>query len=481
MVGTPRSTGCATCRRRKKKCGEERPQCHACLAAGWKCPGYVRRWKFVDETPQLAEHYRGKRYVFEDDGGDDENDLHNQSGLSLSYEDYYSVGGRRRGKGRRSFFSVGIFRPHPWTTTMMTTENDRNGAFLIQCMTTILDVDKDNQAVFLFPLRFHGSYLHFIPARLGRNPALDAAVSCLCAMYIDTQAKTASTRRTATRRYVQSLQALRLCVEDPQVRLQSETICVSILMQLCELLTNADNGRWNHLLRGTKILIQERGPAAFTTPFERAMLESQRAFFIAQDANSGERCFLSDAPWREVLRRPAATAQEELPSFSLRSQLCDFVVDILDLVDDASKSNSLHRLDSDTLHERILHRIISLHHSLEAWYFNHLKPLLLSSNQSKTQTGSTVYPDILLFVLDAVSNSALAMLEQWYAILAAASPHRHMLSDSTICLTETSTANREAAARSSLDFVRRKAPVAAQPLVFGLKQLSCRLDGCERV
>lgn len=202
---------------------------------------------------------------------------------------------------------------------------------------------------------------------------------------------------------------------------------------------------------------------------------------IAQDANSGERCFLSDAPWREVLRRPAATAQEELPSFSLRSQLCDFVVDILDLVDDASKSNSLHRLDSDTLHERILHRIISLHHSLEAWYFNHLKPLLLSSNQSKTQTGSTVYPDILLFVLDAVSNSALAMLEQWYAILAAASPHRHMLSDSTICLTETSTANREAAARSSLDFVRRKAPVAAQPLVFGLKQLSCRLDGCERV
>lgn len=118
---------------------------------------------------------------------------------------------------------------------MMTTENDRNGAFLIQCMTTILDVDKDNQAVFLFPLRFHGSYLHFIPARLGRNPALDAAVSCLCAMYIDTQAKTASTRRTATRRYVQSLQALRLCVEDPQVRLQSETICVSILMQLCEV------------------------------------------------------------------------------------------------------------------------------------------------------------------------------------------------------------------------------------------------------
>jgi hypothetical protein len=45
-------------------------------------------------------------------------------------------------------------------------------------------------------------------------------------------------------------------------------------------MSNADNGRWNHLCQGSKLLIQERGPESFVTPFERAMLESQRAFFV---------------------------------------------------------------------------------------------------------------------------------------------------------------------------------------------------------
>jgi hypothetical protein len=44
---------------------------------------------------------------------------------------------------------------------------------------------------------------------------------------------------------------------------------------------NADHGRWNHLSRGSKLLIQDRGPARHVAPFERAMLESQRAFFVS--------------------------------------------------------------------------------------------------------------------------------------------------------------------------------------------------------
>lgn len=41
---TPRSrSGCATCRRRKIKCGEERPECQRCMYSGWRCPGYQKR------------------------------------------------------------------------------------------------------------------------------------------------------------------------------------------------------------------------------------------------------------------------------------------------------------------------------------------------------------------------------------------------------------------------------------------------------
>jgi len=56
---------------------------------------------------------------------------------------------------------------------------------------------------------------------------------------------------------------------------------MSSILMILQLLTNANNGRWNQLSKGSKLLIQERGPACFASPFERTMLESQRAFFVS--------------------------------------------------------------------------------------------------------------------------------------------------------------------------------------------------------
>jgi hypothetical protein len=65
MVGVPRSTGCATCRKRSVKvsknrspfattlnllqCDETRPTCAQCRRGGRTCSGYVRSMKFIDE------------------------------------------------------------------------------------------------------------------------------------------------------------------------------------------------------------------------------------------------------------------------------------------------------------------------------------------------------------------------------------------------------------------------------------------------
>src|ERR1700760_10880 len=66
MVGTPRSKGCSTCRKRKIKCDKRQPHCHNCQVSGWKCDGYERKWKFIQEETQLCERYKKKRYLFED-------------------------------------------------------------------------------------------------------------------------------------------------------------------------------------------------------------------------------------------------------------------------------------------------------------------------------------------------------------------------------------------------------------------------------
>lgn len=60
MVGVQRSTGCWTCRRRKVKCGEEKPFCERCKKAGFQCGGYTTRLQFVDQNSLASRPRRRK-------------------------------------------------------------------------------------------------------------------------------------------------------------------------------------------------------------------------------------------------------------------------------------------------------------------------------------------------------------------------------------------------------------------------------------
>lgn len=88
----------------------------------------------------------------------------------------------------------------------------------------------------LVPLPLVGSYFDFIPARLGYNAALDNAVPCLCTIYSDNSDVSAFSRgRDIHRRYIRALRSLRVCLYDGETSMQAETLCASILMQLCEV------------------------------------------------------------------------------------------------------------------------------------------------------------------------------------------------------------------------------------------------------
>lgn len=52
MVGVAgRSKGCKTCKKRRIKCDEQKPECGRCLRAGYKCAGYARDLEFRISTP----------------------------------------------------------------------------------------------------------------------------------------------------------------------------------------------------------------------------------------------------------------------------------------------------------------------------------------------------------------------------------------------------------------------------------------------
>jgi hypothetical protein len=178
------------------------------------------------------------------------------------------------------------------------------------------------------------------------------------------------------------------------------------------------------------------------------------------------------------------------PSLSLRSKLCDLLVDIPDLLSELSKSSdldgsrSLDQSDPERRHERKLLRPNAMNRSIETWYANELEPLLLACGSPPnaslksngpawdihTDTGKVFeYPELLLAVLDCVSNSVLVRLEELLLTLTSASLQQHKNLNFTLC--PATIARRQATIRKSFNFVKRHSKVAAKPLEFGLQQL----------
>ncbi|KAF5856119.1 hypothetical protein ETB97_007859 [Aspergillus alliaceus] len=442
MVGVPHSTGCETCRRRKKKCDNRAPACTACVTSGRLCPGYEKRYKFVNENATLQAHYRKKKYLLE------------EIGVSV-------------GENAVSYTSPG---PHAigfrgWIPWPLISAQEHDGTNLVY----ILD-DPGSQGV--FPLTSHGNFYRYIPSRLGGNIALDSAVSCLCTVYTDLSAGWGGISERAWRTYARSLGALRLCLGDPERCFQSETICASIVLQLCELLTNADNGRWNQLSHGTKALIQRCDVARFRQPFERAMLESQRAFFIIQDLNQRRPCFLADSPWREFLQQTKETASgSSSRAFALRSKLCDWLVDIPVLL--REMSGVLQSGDHEMQLASLVQRSTVIHDQIEGWYLKEVVPITVFGHRQEDFNAPfytpVEYSQLLLAVLDCVVNSTLSVLED--AISTCTPPPLQLGCNRSKAYYASMIAGRQQTAMNALGYVRGYSAVAAKPLEFGLKQL----------
>ena len=212
---------------------------------------------------------------------------------------------------------------------------------------------------------------------------------------------------------------------------------------------------------------------------------------MIQDVIAGHYCFLSQPQWRRLLVNPAVSPMShESPSISLRARLCDFLADIPDLqkeISDVSNLGMSRSLDPKALYsrqERILVRVIAMKFSVETWYVTELEPRLLACDppsrallQSGSPSWSTCtegvnefeYSEILLAVLDCVTNTLLIKLDKLLAGLTSTSPQQHPELEFETCTV--TIARRQATVCSSFNFIKKNSKVAAKPLEVGLQQL----------
>ncbi|KAH8890411.1 hypothetical protein GQ53DRAFT_175987 [Thozetella sp. PMI_491] len=318
------------------------------------------------------------------------------------------------------------------------------------------------------------TFFPFIPSRLGRNAALDAAILCLCDIYSDVRGGKQISPAT-TKKYIVCLSTLRASVADPELRTQSETLCASLIVQTCELMLDPGTRTYNALLTGSRSLIQDAGPERFHSGFDRAMLELQRAPFIAQDLATEGQCFLSDPEWRALPQHPLYSLDTPSLGIRLRTQLSDFLVDVPALTSAARLLLSTPGLESDAGLSRLTSRVRELIHRIEMWYEHQVYPHV----RPKTRHGidedlsDREYPELLFSFLDCVICAVLVKLDDLAESLSRLQNPDAVSSTSLserpgICNLYTA---RVVVARLARQLVESQSAVTAKQLCFGLRRL----------
>ncbi|KAH0835183.1 hypothetical protein FOPE_04078 [Fonsecaea pedrosoi] len=183
--------------------------------------------------------------------------------------------------------------------------------------------------------------------------------------------------------------------------------------------------------------------------------------------------------WRQSLESPPTSIDTEgHASISLRSELCEFLVDVPGLIREAT-STADQLLDGDVdpvglkkRHQNAIIQISSVKHAFEWWYSTKIAPLrsisdAVGSTRVETTSNSSVRDDLLLAVVDCVSNSIMIKLDTLQAQLN--SDWGNLRVDVLGC--QQAQAKRRKMMYQALQFVRDKSLVAAKPLEFGLRQL----------
>ncbi|KAH8697793.1 hypothetical protein BGW36DRAFT_379489 [Talaromyces proteolyticus] len=445
MAGTPKSTGCSTCRRRKKKCGEERPSCKACISNGWVCPGYAKRWKFVDGNAQVSTNYQVKTHVHEREIFNDTTNIRHGDQTRHEVKPH---------KKSQLMYDIS------WQkySRRLTSESDGLASMLVFIL-------NDSLGQKFCQIGSHANFLDYIPSRLGINIALDSVVSSLCSLYIDTLTR----KRTfkSLQLYGRGISSLQACLKDPKQRLESETLCASLLLQVCELLRNPGNSRWFYLSKGSRLLFESAGPERCASGFDRAMIESQRVWFMIQDVGRHQHCFLTQPQWQEVFKVPITTPVDvRNPILSLRTRVCEVLNDVPDILSEVAciaLTDENQIFYTKAHQEDLICRLIIQKESIQRWYTTELQPLLCGGGDSR-------YSAVVLAVIDFISSSALLAVIDALSTMTSKSEEYGL--NGLLPEYQPAIIDCETAVRASLNYIIGVSSLVAEPLQIATQQTS---------
>ncbi|OAG03637.1 uncharacterized protein CC84DRAFT_1197332 [Paraphaeosphaeria sporulosa] len=306
MVGVPKSTGCAICRKRKVKCDETWPTCVNCRKNGKLCPGPPSRHTFRDAGPQLDKQSTS---IKTNQNSAPQDQVHQKTQLthlkaiwsntgaavlkfrlSPTGDDQEASKGHSKGRSpteHSSNLPMSI-RYGP----LQTSPHHELARALIEAMET----DDAGYSISDF-----GSFMHEVPCRIGRNAALDTAVACLLRTRSALLSKNTLDNLQTPKYYLAAVQRLQRSLEDPVEGMSSNTLCAAVILSLVEALAGPrlDNSYLAHI-GGAGRLLEIQGPQTCRDGFAKEILRFTRGGIIVTSIYKSEPSFLSMPGWRHV-------------------------------------------------------------------------------------------------------------------------------------------------------------------------------------
>ncbi|KAF7578317.1 Zn-clus domain containing protein [Pyrenophora tritici-repentis] len=300
MVGVPKSTGCFICRKRKiKECDETWPNCLNCQKNGKSCPGPPARHTFRDLGPRL--NAGAPNAVVEDvttppDQRDRQltqlNEKFAENG-SVVHKFRISHGAAVPRKKSPRATSASLSPPRsPFLRYPTPSQHHQLARALIAATTT--GGTGHRMSVF-------GPFIQEVPARIGHNSALDAAVAVLVNVHTSLIYKKTANEIVSPELYIRAIKTLQSCLEDPQVGMSANTLCASVLLGLVEAFAGPRTGnRYLTHVGGAGRLMEIQGPGQYRDAFTKEILRFNRGGIIITCIYERKPCFLVSPGWQEI-------------------------------------------------------------------------------------------------------------------------------------------------------------------------------------
>ena len=161
-------------------------------------------------------------------------------------------------------------------------------------------IQSDNSVHVLPTFSCHSIWLAQLAGRVEVSPTLLYAIRAMSLAFLGRQARDENLVQNSRLIYGRTLLKLNKSLQDPEEGLASDTLSATVLLTFYEMLNCTENDSWVRHAGGAARLIQVRGVDRHQTGIDRAIFLACRYAIVIASFQTGERCFLSAAPWRRL-------------------------------------------------------------------------------------------------------------------------------------------------------------------------------------